>query len=47
MEKDPSRYQDAAKMVAGDGLSAEGTETQVRPRGGPMGGRARGGRPQG
>ncbi|XP_010562592.1 PREDICTED: protein unc-93 homolog B1 isoform X1 [Haliaeetus leucocephalus] len=29
MEKDPSCYQDAAKMVAGDGLSAEGTETQL------------------
>ncbi|XP_076220169.1 protein unc-93 homolog B1 [Aptenodytes patagonicus] len=29
MEKDPSCYQDATKTVAGDGLGAEGTETQL------------------
>ncbi|XP_009472275.1 PREDICTED: protein unc-93 homolog B1 [Nipponia nippon] len=29
MEKDPSCYQDAAKVVAGEGLGAEGTEAQL------------------
>uniref|UniRef100_A0A8C0EFQ8 Protein unc-93 homolog B1 n=1 Tax=Bubo bubo TaxID=30461 RepID=A0A8C0EFQ8_BUBBB len=48
MEKDPSCYQDAAKTVAGDGPGAEGTDTQVRLRGGtPTGGCALGGHPQG